>query len=187
MRLRHVTPSAEHTVVEPIAPSTAAARQVLRCYRAEIISRYYGQQATDEEIDTAIHEDSSDDDLALPHGALLVAHQDKTIWGCAGLRFLPDRVGEVKRVFIAPAARGRGLGTRLMGELECLARQHGLSTLRLDTRHDLIEARRLYARMGYQEVPPFNDNPYADHWFAKTLNRGSRSPTSSPTAPMSLM
>jgi GNAT superfamily N-acetyltransferase len=168
VRLRHVTPSPKHTVVELMAPSTAVARQILRCYRDEILSRYYGRQATDQEIDAAIREDPSDD-LALPHGALLVAHQDEAIWGCAGLRFLPDRIGEVKRVFITPAARGRGLGARLMGELECLAREHELSRLRLDTRRDLVEARRLYARLGYKEVAAFNDNPYADHWFVKTL------------------
>jgi ribosomal protein S18 acetylase RimI-like enzyme len=56
-----------------------------------------------------------------------------------------------------------------MGELECLAREHDLSTLRLDTRRDLTEAHRLYARLGYQEVPAFNDCSYADHWFVKTL------------------
>lgn len=168
VRLRYVTPSLEHVVVELMAPSTAGAPQILRCYMDEVVSRYYGRQATEEEIDAAIREDPSDD-LALPHGVLLVAHQDETIWGCAGLRFLPDRIGEVKRVFIAPAARGRGLGARLMGELECLAREHDLSLLRLDTRHDLVEARRLYARLGYQEVPAFNDSLYADHWFVKTL------------------
>jgi hypothetical protein len=54
--------------------------------------------------------------------------------------------------------------------VECLAPEHDLSTLRLDTRRDLAEERRLYAWLGYQEVPAFNDNPYADHWFAKTLN-----------------
>jgi ribosomal protein S18 acetylase RimI-like enzyme len=117
----------------------------------------------------AVSREDPNDDLALPHGALLVAHQDEVIWGCAGLRFLPDRIGEVKRVFVAPAARGRGLGARLMDELEYLAREHDLSTLRLDTRRDLVEARRLYARLGYEEVPAFNDSPYADHWFVKTL------------------
>jgi GNAT superfamily N-acetyltransferase len=109
--------------VELIAPSTAEARYVLRCYMNEVVSRYYGRRATEEEIDAAIREDPSDD-LALPHGALLVGHEDEAICGCAGPRFLPDGVGEVKRLFIAPAARRRSLGTRLMGELECLAREH---------------------------------------------------------------
>jgi len=56
-----------------------------------------------------------------------------------------------------------------MSELETLAREHGLATLRLDTREDLVEARRLYARRDFREVAPFNDGPYADHWFEKTL------------------
>jgi hypothetical protein len=44
-----------------------------------------------------------------------------------------------------------------------------VSVLRLDTRHDLVEARRLYATLGYQEVPAFNDGQYAEHWLAKPL------------------
>ena len=81
----------------------------------------------------------------------------------------PERVGEVKRLFVPPAARGRGLGALLMGELEHLASEHDLSVLRLDTRHDLVEARRLYAALGYEEVPAFNDGGYAEHWLAKPL------------------
>jgi GNAT superfamily N-acetyltransferase len=68
-----------------------------------------------------------------------------------------------------PAARGCGLGALLMGELERDARGHGLSLLRLDTRHDLVESRRLYAALGYEEVPAFNDGQYAEHWLAKPL------------------
>jgi len=92
--------------------------------------------ATDEEIDASLREDPSID-LALPSGVFLVARQRDAVLGCAGLRMLPERIGEVKRLFVAPAARGIGLGARLMGELERLARGHGLSVLRLDTRHDL--------------------------------------------------
>lgn len=56
-----------------------------------------------------------------------------------------------------------------MKALEATARDRGLNMLRLDTRADLVEARRLYARLGYQEVAPFNDGLYAEHWFEKTL------------------
>ena len=52
-----------------------------------------------------------------------------------------------------------------------LADQHGRSRLRLDTRGDLVEARRLYERLGYREVPPFNAGRYAEHWLEKTLTR----------------
>ena len=72
-------------------------------------------------------------------------------------------------LFVAPAARGRGLGAHLMGELERIARGRGLSVLRLDTRHDLVEYHRLYAALGYEEVPAFNHDQYAEHWLAKPL------------------
>ena len=71
-----------------------------------------------------------------------------------------------------PAARRRGLGSRLLDHLEAHARDHGVATLRLDTRDDLVEARRLYARHGYAEVRPFSQGPYADHWFEKDLPFG---------------
>ena len=71
---------------------------------------------------------------------------------------------------MAPAARRRGLGASLVTEVERLAREHGARTLRLDTRADLVEARRLYSRLGFGEVPAFNRGPYAEHWFAKTLD-----------------
>jgi hypothetical protein len=45
----------------------------------------------------------------------------------------------------------------------------GASRVRLDTRHDLVEARRLYAKHGYLEIQPYSDNPYADHWFERQL------------------
>jgi N-acetylglutamate synthase-like GNAT family acetyltransferase len=99
----------------------------------------------------------------------LVARQRDAVLGCAGLRLLPQRVGELKRLFVAPAAQGRGLGARLMGELERIARGHGLSVLRLDTRHDLVESRRRCAALGYEEVPAFNHGQYAEHWLAKPL------------------
>ena len=110
------------------------------------------------------------DDLAPPHGLLLVAQENDDVLGCAGLRLLPGRVAEVTRVFVVPAARRGGLGSRLISCLEEHARRYGVSTLRLDTRRDLVEARRLYARLGYREVPPFSDGPYADYWFEKTLS-----------------
>lgn len=89
--------------------------------------------------------------------------------GCAGLRLLPERIGEVTRVFVRPAARRRGLGARLIAEIDRRARVHGVAVLRLDTRDDLVEARRLYQRLGFAEVPAFNNGPYAEHWFVKRL------------------
>ena len=150
-------------------PTADEGRRALRAYFDDVASRYYGRPATEDEIAAAMRDDPSDD-LALPDGLLLVAHENGDLLGCAGLRLLPGRIGEVTRVFVVPAARGRGLGSRLLNCLEGHARRHRVSTLRLDTRRDLIEARRLYARHGYREVPPFSHGPYADHWFEKTLS-----------------
>lgn len=154
--------------VDVVAPTSEVARAALWAYTEDVASRYYGRSATDEEIAAALREDPSDD-MVLPHGLFLVARQGAAVVGCAGLRLLPGSLGEVKRVFVLPAARGHGLGRRLMREVENLARRHHIRTLRLDTRADLVEARALYAALGYQEVPAFNHGPYAEHWFAKDL------------------
>jgi GNAT superfamily N-acetyltransferase len=92
---------------------------------------------------------------------------------------LADGLGEVTRVFVTPSARGGGLGRLLMVELEQMARAQGLHTLRLDTRSDLVEARALYAALGYVEVPAFNNGQYAEHWFAKDLRLTTGSPGAS--------
>lgn len=154
--------------LQVVSPTSGAARAALWAYTDDVASRYYRRQATDEEIAAALREDPSDD-LALPHGLFLVAQRDAAVVGCAGLRLLPDSLGEVKRVFVAPAERGRGLGRQLMGQVEQQAREQAVTTLRLDTRADLMEACALYASLGYQQVPAFNQGRYAEHWFAKAL------------------
>ena len=152
------------------SPAAEEARRVLRAYFEDVASRYYGRPATADEIAAAMSEDPSDD-LAPPRGLLLVAiEKGGEVLGCAGLRLLPGHAAEVTRVFVVPAARRRGLASRLLDCLEEHARQHQVSVLRLDTRRDLVEARRLYARHGYREVAPFSSGPYADHWFEKTLS-----------------
>ena len=158
----------EQIVVRALPPTSARGHRVLRLYMADVISRYYGRPATDDELETEMRESPSND-LAAPGGMFLVAQEGGNDVGCVGLRFVSDRIGEIKRLFVVPAARGRGIGSRLMNELEMLAEDNGLLTLRLDTRADLVEARRLYARLGYREVDAFNHGPYAEHWFRKDL------------------
>lgn len=160
--------SARQITVTLVAPTSPPAAVALRSYFEDIVGRYHGREASDEEVGAAMRNEPSDD-LALPRGLLLVACADGSVLGCAGLRLLPDGIGEVTRVHVTIAARGRGLGSRLLRELEDHARRRHLTALRLDTRGDLVEARRLYARHGYEEVAPFNDSPYAEHWFAKSL------------------
>jgi ribosomal protein S18 acetylase RimI-like enzyme len=134
----------------------------------DVASRYWGRAATSEELDRALLENPSDD-LAPPNGLFVVATLEDTLAGCGGLRLMPDGTAELTRVWVAPAVRRRGLGIHIVTHLEQLAVEHGRTRIRLDTRRDLTEARALYARLGYHEVEPFNDGPYAEHWFEKAL------------------
>ena len=72
-------------------------------------------------------------------------------------------------MWVSTSARGLGLGTSILRRLDELARQRGLPLLRLETNKALTEAQSLYRRNGFREVPAFNDEPYAHHWFEKTL------------------
>ena len=67
------------------------------------------------------------------------------------------------------AGRLSVLGRRLLAELEAKAAGYGVRTLQLETHHALTEAIGLYRTAGYREVPAFNDELYAHHWFEKTI------------------
>jgi ribosomal protein S18 acetylase RimI-like enzyme len=108
-------------------------------------------------------------DLVLPRGLVLVAYVGDEPVGCGALRLHPDGVGEIKRVWVAPHVRGVGIGGRLLAALEDRAGAHGARVARLDTNRALTEAIAMYQRSGYVEVPRFNDEPYAHHWFEKPL------------------
>jgi GNAT superfamily N-acetyltransferase len=109
-----------------------------------------------------------------PAGLLLIASLHGEPVGCGALIFHPDAVGLVKRMWVAPSVRGLGLGRRLLFELEHRARAAGVQLMRLETRDELSEAIQMYQTSGYREVAPFNDEPYAHHWFEKTLSRTHR-------------
>lgn len=102
---------------------------------------------------------------------LLVARYGGDPGGMAGVRMLDATTGELKRVFVRERLRGRGGAALLLTAAEEAARGLGAERLILDTRGDLVEARALYARHGYEETEPHNDETYADHWFTKKLTR----------------
>ena len=72
-------------------------------------------------------------------------------------------------MWVAPSMRGLGLGRRLLDAVEEHAAAHGVPALRLETNRSLGEAIGLYRTAGYREVVAFNGEPFADHWFEKTL------------------
>jgi GNAT superfamily N-acetyltransferase len=108
-------------------------------------------------------------ELRPPAGAYLVGYQGMEPVGGGGLRRLGDGVAEIKRMYVRPAARGRGVAAGLLGALEDTARSLGYTSARLDTGPKQAHAQRLYRAAGYMEVPPYNENPFACFWGEKAL------------------
>lgn len=154
--------------VEAVDPNGPVGGLLIREYYADIAARYWGRPVTDAELEQVLVDEPSDD-LVPPTGLLLAASYDGEVGGCGGFRVLSPGVAELTRVFLRPALRGRGGSVALLTAIERAAVAAGLTTARLDTRRDLVEARRLYAGNGYVEIPAYNDSPYADHWFEKRL------------------
>lgn len=136
------------------------------------LERYFGELESrfPEGFDRATDDASALGEYAPPGGVFLVARLAGTAVGCGALRPFSPGVGEVKRMWVSPEARGRGVARKLLAALESAARERRLRAIRLDTHSALAEALRLYRAAGYREIPRFNDNPYAHHWFEKTLD-----------------
>jgi DNA-binding MarR family transcriptional regulator/GNAT superfamily N-acetyltransferase len=143
-------------------PNDPDARFCLDTYFAELAERFAGG------FDPS-RKPFSDHEMTPPSGLLLVARLHGDPVGCGAVTFLPGGVAYFKRMWVAGSVRGIGLGRRLLTELEGRARANGARRLQLETRNELREAIALYLSSGYREVPPFNDEPYADHWFEKTI------------------
>jgi DNA-binding MarR family transcriptional regulator/predicted GNAT family N-acyltransferase len=152
----------EIDVADPAHPD---AQHCLRAYFAELDRRF------DAGFDAARSNPAPDDELRPPTGLMLVARLGAEPVGCGALLFEAgtDAVCEIKRMWVSAAVRGTGLGRRLLGELERHAAAAGARTLRLETNRTLVEAIALYRSVGYAEVPAFNDETYAHHWFEKRL------------------
>ncbi|HEY1105570.1 MAG TPA: GNAT family N-acetyltransferase [Agromyces sp.] len=152
-----------------VDPASAAATTILRRYYDDIITRFYGRPATSDEIAHELHGHPAGDLLGELGTFFVALGDDGDPLGCAGARYVDADTAELTRVFVSPGARGLGLGAALIAAVEGDVLRAGRSVVRLDTRSDLVEARALYAKLGYAEVEPFNDEPYAQHWFAKDL------------------
>ncbi|MEU3931402.1 GNAT family N-acetyltransferase [Streptomyces sp. NPDC029044] len=155
---------------EPYDSPVAAA--LWRAYYTEVSDRWYllheGRRTDPAELEREIAAQPGAD-LAPPDGRLLVARYGGEPAGSAGVRLVDDTTAELKRVFLREPMRGRGGAPLLVGAAEEAARALGATRMILDTRSDLVEARGLYARLGYRETGRHNDDPYAEHWFSKEL------------------
>jgi len=144
-------------------PRHPDARGAVQAYVVELADRFEGG------FDPALSISAGDEELTPPNGLFVIATLYSDAVGCGALKFHPGAPAELKRMWVSPAVRGLGLGRRLLAELEAKAAAHGVRTLRLETNRALGEAISLYRTAGYREVEPFNDEPYAHHWFEKTL------------------
>ncbi len=159
---------------EPYDSPVAAA--LWRAYYTEVSDRWYllheGRSTDPDELEREIAAHSGAD-LVPPRGQLLVARYGAEPAGTAGVRLLDATTAELTRVFLDPGMRGRGGAALLVRAAEDAARALGASRMVLDTRGDLVEARALYARLGYTETEAYKEAPYAEHWFVRPLTRAA--------------
>lgn len=155
--------TAATVTLDAVDPDHPDARHCLRSYFTEL------QEGFETGFDPARSLLPDAGELRAPRGLFLVARLHGEPVGCAGLKLLPAVPAEIKRMWVAPGTRGLGLGRRFLTELETRAARHGYDTLRLDTNKALGPAIGLYRSCGFQEVPAFNDEPYAHHWFEKRI------------------
>jgi GNAT superfamily N-acetyltransferase len=105
-------------------------------------------------------------------GAFLVAYLDDMAVGCGAVRRLDEATAEIKRMYVDPSVRGRGIGRALVEALECEARLVGVTRIVLETGTRLAPAIKLYEAMGYARIPPFGEylsSPNTSLCFGKSL------------------
>ena len=149
-----------------VDPESPDAQRSLRAYVAEL-----NRRAPARRFDPRKGATAEPHEVRPPNGAFVVAYLRGEAIGCGAIKHQPDKVTDIKRMWIAESARGMGLGRRLLEHLECLAREHGSTEAHIETNDVLPEAIALYRSAGYVEVPPFNDEPFADRWFTKALRK----------------
>ena len=158
--------------IEARDPSDPAAVAAVAAYSAELDSLLGASSPT--------ISDPRLDDYRAPGGTfLLVVSDDGAVLGCAGLRTIATDaygdVAEIKRMWVSPLLRGQGAGRALLERLHEEVRHLGLGSVVLDSKRDLLDARRLYLAAGYVEVPRYNDNADATVWMR--LDLGVSRPT----------
>lgn len=144
-------------------PASADALLCLASYYAELNARFDGG------FDVSLSRDPDAADMRPPRGAFLVAYDADTPVACVGVKGTDHGYAEIKRLWVSPTTRGRGLARQIMASAEDTARALGIPTLKLDTNSALPEAAALYHATGWTQIARFNDDPYPDLFFEKHL------------------
>ena len=130
--------------------ASPAAAQLIAALNAELAARYPEEGANHFRLDA--------DEVTDGRGAFLVAYLGETPVGCGAVRRIEPHVAEIKRMYVAPEARGRGVGHQVLVELEAVARELGATRIVLETGPRQPEAIALYHRAGFSDIPLFG--PY---------------------------
>jgi len=149
--------------IRPADPAGADAQRCVNAYFAELNRRSSVPYDPSKGVPAEPHE------MTPPAGLFLVAYVNGEAVACGGVKHHRGAPSEIKRMWVAESARGLGIARRLLTELEAEAIKSKATKTRLETNAALTEAIAMYRSGGYQEVPPFNDEPFAHHWFEKAL------------------
>jgi DNA-binding MarR family transcriptional regulator/GNAT superfamily N-acetyltransferase len=149
--------------MRPVDPEYPDAQYCLAEYAAELNRR------STRGFDPSVGATALPHEVRPPAGQFFVAYLRGEAIGCGAVKHHADAPAEIKRMWIAPRARGLGLGRRLLETLEACALARGARLAHIETSAVLTEALSLYRSAGWVEVAPFNDEPFADHWFEKAL------------------
>jgi DNA-binding MarR family transcriptional regulator/GNAT superfamily N-acetyltransferase len=149
--------------IEPADVSSPDAHACIAAYYNELARRFPGGFDPQQ----SLHPDPGE--FAEPNGGFLLARLHGRAVGCGAVLFHDDEPAYIKRMWVADEVRGMGVGRRILEALERSAAEHGAASVTLETNASLTEAIAMYRAAGYVEVPPFNDEVYADFWFEKAL------------------
>jgi GNAT superfamily N-acetyltransferase len=151
--------------IRPVPPQSHDARRLLDEYLDDLQRRMGDGWAR------AGYVDAAPDELLPPTGVLLVGYEDGEAVACGAVHVIAPGIAEVKRMFVAPSVRGRGLGRALLDALERTAVELGCDLARLDSTETLVEAMALYRGAGYVEIGDYNHNPNATVWLERRLGQ----------------
>lgn len=109
-----------------------------------------------------------------PKGILLLAYADDAPAGCACTRTIGEGTAELKRMYVRPIYRGKGIGTKLVQESIKQMKEKKYSTMRLDSAGFMSDAHRIYHSLGFKEIPPYAGSEiseeYRKHWVFMQLD-----------------
>jgi GNAT superfamily N-acetyltransferase len=135
--------------IRAVALDSAEARELVGALDAELSGRYPEEGATHFRLDA--------EEVASGRGAFLVAAIDGSLVACGAVRCIEPGVAEIKRMYVSPAARGRGIARVLLEHLEREARALGAHRIVLETGVRQPEALALYRRAGYEPIEPWGE------------------------------